>query len=142
MQDVYKQTHGRTTNEIENDEDTINTKRVSLWGYDGVNKVKIKVDASGNLVTNQLTVPLEQTEISVNGDASAASAGTTTGKSWMMLQNGGTADIFFGSSAATTANAPICYPSQNYVFDGCASDFKVYFCTYEGSAGTAKVIER
>lgn len=142
IDDIYKRTHGRPTDEIEHDDTTISTKRVQLWGWDGSGKVKIKVDANGNLVTDQLTVPLEQTPITTS--SATTSAGISTGKNWMMIQNDDTAGVntFFGSSAVTTANGVKCFPAQNYVFTGCASTFKVYFVNAVGDDGTMKVVER
>jgi hypothetical protein len=50
VQDEYKITHRRTTNELEHEDasDPL-TKRVLLYGWDGSNKVRIAADNSGNV---------------------------------------------------------------------------------------------
>jgi hypothetical protein len=48
-QDEYKLTKKRTTDELENDETTVNTKNISLYGWDGSSKVKIAVTSAGLL---------------------------------------------------------------------------------------------
>jgi len=138
--DEYKLTPKRVTNELESDDTTTPTKKVQLWGWDGTSKVKVAVDADGKIRLTDYGALLEQTALSIS--SAVSSAGISVGKAWMMIQNAGTVDVYFGSSAVSSANSPKCYPAQNYVFDNCPSDFKVYFVTEVASASTIKILER
>jgi hypothetical protein len=50
----YLLTKKRPTNELEHDENLPETKRVSLYGWTGLDKVRLVADSSGKLITSSM----------------------------------------------------------------------------------------
>ena len=48
-QEEYRLTKKRTTDELENDSTTVDSKDVSMYGWDGAAKVRVAVTAAGLL---------------------------------------------------------------------------------------------
>jgi len=142
--DSYGITNRRPTNEWENDSSDINTKRVSLWGWDGSSKVKIKVDGGGSLVTNELGSVATQaaTQCSADGTNTPASAAITSTNTHMTIMNEGDKEVYMGGSNVTTAIGVKLFPSQSWVFANCSSTFKVYLIPDVGDTTEVRTMER
>ena len=141
-QAAYRYAKKRATDELEHDDAASpGTKKISMYGWDGSGKVRIKVAADGTLVGGGLTALEHQTAIACSSAITSAGL-STTAKTWMNLSNAGSKIAYLGGSAATTANGTKIFPNQNYIFGGCQSAFKVFFVSAVGDDSEIRVMER
>lgn len=143
QQEVYRRTPTRTTNELETDTTTLDTKRVSLYGWDNSNSQKrlIRTNPDGELLMDTLESVIEQTALSISSSITSAGI-SSSAYTQLSVMNSGSKIIYFGGSACTTANGMKLFQNQSWVFDRCKEDFKVYFVTPVGDTSEVRVIER
>lgn len=143
--DVYLYGKKRPTNELEHDQAASpGTKKVSMYGWDGANKVRLKVNTSGSLLSNELAAITNQAITLCSADATntPSSAATTSTNTWMGIQNAGAKIVYMGGAGVTTATGNKVFPNQNWVFERCQSTFKVYFIPAVGDTTEIRTVER